>query len=160
MAPSVRSDGGVIGPVRLDSRGRQRRGRAGASSDLREDSDVAPDVVWVSNARLADGLDGSGHLRLAPQLVVGILSPGLQNERRDRETKLDLYARQGVLEYWGVDWSRRAVFVHRGEGGTRSLVATLAGEDRLMSPLLPDFALPVAELWATRAVSKGPQRQQ
>src|SRR5437870_3142198 len=28
--------------------------------------DVAPDVVWISNERLAVGLDENGHLRIAP----------------------------------------------------------------------------------------------
>jgi len=78
-----------------------------------EDDDVAPDVVWASNAVLAAGLDDAGHLRLAPELVVEVLSPGEKNIQRDREAKLKLYARQGVAEYWIVDWPRRTIEVYR-----------------------------------------------
>ncbi|MBC6434834.1 Uma2 family endonuclease, partial [Nostoc sp. HG1] len=53
---------------------------------------VIPDVVWVSKERLAILLDHEGHLTGAPELVVEVLSPGVQNERRDREVKLKLYA--------------------------------------------------------------------
>jgi Uma2 family endonuclease len=55
-----------------------------------EDEDVIPDVVWISNERLA-ALDDSGHLRMAPELVVEVLSPGTTNERRDRELKLTAF---------------------------------------------------------------------
>src|SRR5205085_1491121 len=71
------------------------------------DDDVAPDMVWVSRDRLANALDAGGHLHAAPELVVEVLSPGLTNERRDREAKLKLYSRRGVLEYWIVDWRQR-----------------------------------------------------
>jgi len=37
---------------------------------------VAPDIVWVSRARLEQGLGADGKLHAAPDLVVEILSPG------------------------------------------------------------------------------------
>ena len=40
-------------------------------------------MVWVSKERLAILLDNEGHLTGAPELVVEVLSPGVQNERRD-----------------------------------------------------------------------------
>ena len=113
-----------------------------------EDQDVAPDVVWVSRERLVAAKDDAGHLRAAPELVVEVLSPGSANERRDREVKLALYSRQGVHEYWIVDWRNRIVQVYRREGGDLSPVASLGGGDVLTSPLLPGFACPVARLWA------------
>ncbi len=113
-----------------------------------EDNDVIPDVVWISRARLAAVVDAAGHLRAAPELVVEVLSPGRENERRDREVKLALYARQGVVEYWIVDWQRRAVEVYRRVEDDLRLVATLAGEDVLATPLLPGFACPVSRVWA------------
>jgi Uma2 family endonuclease len=58
-----------------------------------EDDDVAPDVVWVSTARLAATLKDDGRFYAAPELVVEVLSPGSTNERRDREAKLKLYSR-------------------------------------------------------------------
>jgi Uma2 family endonuclease len=52
-----------------------------------------------------------GKLYAAPDLVVEVLSPGRENEERDRETKLTLYSRRGVLEYWIVDRFTRRVEV-------------------------------------------------
>ncbi|MEM8808569.1 MAG: Uma2 family endonuclease, partial [Cyanobacteria bacterium P01_G01_bin.38] len=37
---------------------------------------VIPDVVWVSNDRLANSIDQAGHLSIAPELIVEVLSPG------------------------------------------------------------------------------------
>jgi Uma2 family endonuclease len=112
------------------------------------DDDVIPDVVWISRARLARALDAAGHLTIAPELVVEVLSPGSTNERRDREAKLGLYSRRGVDEYWIVDWRRHRVEVFRRVGGPDlELVATLGDEDALTSPLLPGFEVKVASLW-------------
>jgi Uma2 family endonuclease len=44
---------------------------------------VIPDVVWVSKERLAMLLDEAEHLTGAPELIVEVLSPGENNERRD-----------------------------------------------------------------------------
>lgn len=112
-----------------------------------EDDDVAPDIAWIGRERLANAFDQAGHLRVAPDLVVEVLSPGPKNERRDRELKLKLYSRQGVREYWIVDWRNRMVQVFRREQAALRLVATLEGEDILTSPLLPGFACPASSLW-------------
>jgi Uma2 family endonuclease len=112
-----------------------------------DDDDVAPDVVWVSTARLQHLLDDKGHLRGAPELVIEVLSPGSLNEQRDREVKLKLYSRRGVDEYWIVDWRARTVDVYRREGAALLLAEHLSGEDRLTSPLLPDFTAPLPDLF-------------
>ncbi len=112
-----------------------------------EDDDVAPDIVWISKARLEGALDGAGHLRVAPELVVEVLSPGSTNVRRDRVLKLDLYSRQGVEEYWIVDCRLRTVEVFRRDGDELALVATLTDDDALTSPLLPGFSFPLRRIW-------------
>jgi Uma2 family endonuclease len=48
-------------------------------------------------------------LSIAPDLVVEILSPS--TEERDRGTKLQLYCRYGVREYWLIDPEERTVEV-------------------------------------------------
>ena len=115
-----------------------------------EDDDVIPDVVWISLERLAAVVDRAGHLTAAPELVVEIVSPGRENERRDREIKLELYARRDVTEYWIVDWRRRTVDVYRRDAGRLALIFTLANGDALTSPLLPGFSCPVSDLWPPR----------
>jgi Uma2 family endonuclease len=105
--------------------------------------DVVPDVAWISNERLALLMDEAGHLTGAPELVVEVLSPGAQQEKRDRQSKRKLYETQGVREYWIADWRLRQVEVYRREAGQLRLIATLLPEDTLTSPLLPGFASPI-----------------
>ena len=112
-----------------------------------DDDDVVPDVVWISHTRRATALGPDGHLHAAPELVVEVLSPGSLNERRDREAKLKLYSRRGVLEYWIVDWRTRQIEVYRREQLALHLVATRHPTDTLTSPLLPGFAYEVATLF-------------
>lgn len=108
---------------------------------------VIPDVVWISKERLATSLDESGHLTVAPELIVEVLSPGTDNERRDRETKLKLYTSRGVQDYWILDWRLKQVEVYRRQIGLLQLIHTLFPGDILTSPLLPGFACDVERLF-------------
>lgn len=112
-----------------------------------EADNVIPDVVWISKERLPILLDEAGHLTGAPELVVEVLSLGLENERRDREVKLKLYASRGVQEYWILDWRLQLFEVYRREKAVLKLVVTLFATDELTSPLLPNFICPVARLF-------------
>jgi len=111
-----------------------------------EDNDVAPDVVWISHDRLVAALGEDGKLHAAPELVIEVVSPGLANQQRDRQTKLKLYSRRGVLEYWIVDWQQQQVEVYRRAQAELTPVATLSRGDALQSPLLPAFFCQVATL--------------
>ena len=114
---------------------------------------VEPDFVWLSHARLAQIEGDDDHLHGAPELVVEVLSPGAKNEQWDRDRKLRLYSRYGVDEYWMLDPRARQVEVYRRPAaGARAssrlrLVATLGVADTITSPLLPGFAVPVAQLF-------------
>ena len=108
---------------------------------------VIPDVVWASNERLAVLLDNAGHLTAAPELVVEVLSPGTENQRRDREAKLKLYSARGVREYWIVDWQKQQIEVYRREQAVLNLVATLFTNDNLITPLLFGFNCPVTSIF-------------
>jgi Uma2 family endonuclease len=100
---------------------------------------VIPDLVWISKTRLAQLEDSAGHLTGAPELVVEVISPGTNQEKRDREIKLKLYSVQGVREYWIVDRFLKQVEVYRRQQAKLVLSATLFDNDVLNSPLLPDF---------------------
>lgn len=108
---------------------------------------VAPDVVWISAERLPQILGENGKLNDAPDLVVEVISPGWQNETRDRDTKLKLYSRRGVREYWIVDWQKKRVEVFRRQRARLVHIATLHNDDSLTSPLLTGFTCPVAFLF-------------
>lgn len=112
-----------------------------------DDEDIVPDVVWISRGRLATSLRPDGKLHDAPELAVEILSPGGNNERRDREMKLKLYSRRGVSEYWVVDWRKRRLEVYRRQQAALALVTTLYEDDVLQSPLLPGFRCQVHNLF-------------
>lgn len=109
---------------------------------------VIPDVVWTSHERLARALNRSGHLTLAPELVVEVLSQSEQDKKRDRETKLKLYSGQGVEEYWVADRGQRVIEVYRCHGEGLTLTATLGTTEWLMSPVLPGFRCLVGSLFA------------
>lgn len=100
---------------------------------------VIPDVIWISQARLATIVDDEGHLTAAPELIVEVLSPGSTNERRDREAKLKLYSLKGVQEYWIVDWRLHQIEIYRRENAQLQMVGTLLETDEMTSPLLPGF---------------------
>ncbi|MEB3293938.1 MAG: Uma2 family endonuclease [Synechococcales bacterium] len=108
---------------------------------------VIPDVVWVSRERLSMGLDETGHLTIAPELIVEVLSAGADNERRDREMKLKLYGAWGVQEYWIVNWRVRQVEVYRRQGMVLKLVETLLTGESVTSPLLPNFNCAIDRLF-------------
>ena len=67
--------------------------------------------------------------RAAPDLGVEVLSPGAENEHRDRELKL--YSRHGVLEYWIIDWQLHTIQVHRREHAILTVIQTLSQTDVL-----------------------------
>ena len=112
-----------------------------------QDDNAAPDVVWISKERLREALSDDGKLHKAPELVVEVLSPGAQNEQRDREVKLKLYSRRGVEEYWIVAHLARMVSVYRQDSGILQPVASFSADEDLQSPLLPGFNLPVGRFF-------------
>ncbi len=69
------------------------------------------------------------------------------NERRDREIKLKLYSRRGILEYWLVSWQERRLEVYRREEAALKLYSTLYANDLLQSPLLPGFSCQISQLF-------------
>jgi len=105
---------------------------------------VAPDL----KLRLTSALNGDGKLHEAPELAVEVLSAGKDNERRDREIKLQLYSRRGVLEYWLIDWRLRCVDVYRGDGTQLISCESLSGDETLKSGLLPGLSCRVESLFS------------
>ena len=107
---------------------------------LSQESVVQPDILFVSNERR--GIITEANVSGAPDLVVEILSPS--TAERDRELKLDLYARYGVREYWIVDPEAETVEVMELGAEGASNVRRYDGGS-VESALLPTLKIEVAE---------------
>ena len=104
---------------------------------------VQPDLLFVSNERTH--IITPDNIRGAPDLVVEILSPS--TAKLDRTTKLELYVRHGVREYWIVDPEVKTVMVLL-RGQNRFEVAGTYGKGHtLVSPTLEGFTVQVEELF-------------
>jgi Uma2 family endonuclease len=115
-----------------------------------DDDNAAPDVIWLSWQRLRTVRGEDGRLHGPPELVVEVLSPGAENERRDRDAKLKLYSRRGVDEYWILDTHRRRMEVFRrqpADADVLRLAAVVREDDVIDSPLLPGFGVRLGELF-------------
>ena len=102
----------------------------------------APDVAFIRAERLPSPLPHT-FADLAPDLVVEIASPNdAYSELRD---KVDEWLQAGVQMVWVVDPQRRVVEVYQPDQPLRVLREgdTLTGD-----PVLPDFQLPISELFA------------
>jgi Uma2 family endonuclease len=105
---------------------------------------VQPDILFVSNERR--GIITEPNVSGAPDLVVEILSPG--TAERDRELKLNLYARYGVREYWIVDPEDETVEVMElGPEGPLDVRRYDAGS--VESRLLPGLSVTLDDIFAT-----------
>jgi Uma2 family endonuclease len=111
------------------------------------DDAAAPDVAWFQSRESFARAFGPDEKLHAADLVVEVLSPGRENERRDRELKLAMYSRWRVKEYWLADWRDRTVLVYRQGADGLALAAALGEDDALTSPLLPGFAVRVGGLF-------------
>jgi Uma2 family endonuclease len=113
---------------------------------LSRHSGVIPDLVFYSHARGAE-IIWNQRLNAAPEIVIEILSPGRENISRDRVTKLKLYKKHGVKEYWIVDSERLEIEVYRSGNQGLELAEKLGQEDSLTSSILPGFSCPLTKIF-------------
>lgn len=112
---------------------------------LSDEDIVEPDLLFVSDARAA--IITEQNVQGPPDLVVEILSAGAR--KIDEIVKRKLYERYGVREYWIVDPELESIKIYRltDEGYVRAAELARETNDVLTSPLLPDFRMPLAELF-------------
>lgn len=80
----------------------------GFAAKFEEDPNVVqPDIVVICDQ---DKVSADSKYLGIPTLVVEVLSPSTQG--KDRATKLNLYMKSGVKEYWIVDLESRSVLLH------------------------------------------------
>jgi Uma2 family endonuclease len=90
-----------------------------------------------------------GVVRVAPQVVVEVLSPAPQDQKRDRIAKPEDYAALGARAYWMVDpWLRTFEILELGADGryVRALARVAGTIDAV--PGLPGLVLDLDAMWA------------
>lgn len=101
----------------------------------------APEVAFQSYERLPPGPRPQGYGRIAPDLVVEVVSP------YDRDAKIDLKTREwldfGVRTVWEIDPDRRRVRVSTAAGTT----VLEEGDVLDGGDVVPGFAVPVRALF-------------
>jgi Uma2 family endonuclease len=80
-----------------------------------------------------------------PDIVVEVISPGC--EERDYVIKREEYVRAGVRLYWIIDPSARTATALTRRGDTWA-ESRLDASGVITTPLLPGFALPLADVFA------------
>jgi Uma2 family endonuclease len=103
---------------------------------------VEPDILYVSQERAS--VITEKNVQGAPDLVVEVLSQ--TTAEIDRTTKMKLYARHGVREYWLIDPEECTAEIYRREAHGFDRVASLQPFESLTTPLLPGFSVPLHEL--------------
>ncbi len=109
-----------------------------------EETVTQPDILFISRKRR--GMIGETSLRGAPDIVVEVVSEATRE--RDLREKRKIYERFEVPEYWIADPDARTIeTLVWSEMGYVS-VERGPQPDRLYSPLLPNFSLPLSKVFA------------
>lgn len=118
-------------------------GEAGFRLKVGPDTVRAPDVAYLSAARLPEGPLPRTYIVGAPDIAVEIVSPN--DTATDVQEKVQEYLDAGSLRVWVVDPARASITVHYPNGTSRTLRGddVLSGED-----VLPGFSLRVADLFS------------
>jgi Uma2 family endonuclease len=101
-----------------------------------------PDGSFVRQGRLADDKAPEGHVRIAPDLMIEVVSPN--DAAWEIDQRVDDFLRAGTRLVWVIYPDTRTVWVHRQGGSSARLGANdqLGGED-----VVPGFVCSVADLF-------------
>jgi len=101
------------------------------------------DGSFIRRGRLPDDRPPNGHMRMAPDLVVEVVSPN--DLAYEVEQKVEDYLQVGVRLIWVVFPNTCRVMVYRPDGKVARLIATdeLSGED-----VIPGFTCRLDEVFA------------
>jgi Uma2 family endonuclease len=106
---------------------------------------VEPDLLYIGNERC--GIITEKNIQGAPDLIIEIVSDSTRHY--DEVTKLALYERAGVGEYWLIDSVRDLVRVFcLDAAGRYERAAELSRSDHLTTTLFPTLAIPLDSIFA------------
>ena len=118
-----------------------------APTDLYFDQDtnlVVPDLSFVSTER-RHIVQSSGYILGTPDIIVEVLSKGTRNV--DKGTKMQLYKKFQVPEYWIVDPAAQAVEIYVYRDGDYELVSSAEESGEVASVVLDGFKLEVSAIF-------------
>jgi Uma2 family endonuclease len=100
------------------------------------------DAAFISLERFSvEQYETAGHIRVCPDLIVEVISPG--NSASEVNRKVEEWLRAGAKLVWVVDPDARLAFAHRPDG-----VEVRREADALMGdPVLPGLVIPLADLF-------------
>ena len=132
----------IGGFVRDNILGRVFTAETGFTLTRDPDTVRAPDVAFVSNARIPQTEDRSGFFEGPPDLAVEIVSPS--NTFSELSEKVDDYFVAGTKLVWIIDAGRRTITVYTSQDRPVVLreADTLSGED-----VLPGFTIVVSQFF-------------
>ena len=99
--------------------------------------------MYVARERL--GVVAERGVEGPPSLAVEVISPSTR--QRDRNEKLQLYARHGVPCVWVIDPDARSVEAYVLRSGAYVLQTQAVGHESLRAEPIPDLAISIATLW-------------
>lgn len=102
---------------------------------------VQPDLCVICDP---EKLDDRGCIG-APDLVIEILSPG--NSKKEMDIKFTLYEESGVLEYWIVHPTEKAVWVYVLENGRYITHKPFVEGEDLVSRVFPDLKINTSDIF-------------
>ena len=109
-------------------------------------SGVIPDLVFFRKEQ-RETIVTDDRLTGAPALVIEIVSPGPANIRRDRITKLQLYAAYDIPEYWIVDPKSKTLEKYVISYSSLILQETLGEDENLTTTAIPGFSCRMREIF-------------
>jgi prevent-host-death family protein len=119
----------------------------GFAGKFEEDPNVVqPDLFVICDN---DNINDTGDKYLGtPTLIVEVMSPF--SKGKDQVTKLNLYMRSGVSEYWVVDYRHKSIYqyIFTAERDLDSL-SVLSEKDTINSASFPGLVIKLAEVFAS-----------
>ena len=108
-----------------------------------------PDACYIRAGRLSGDRIPAGHITIAPEVVVEVISPN--DVYYEVEAKVEEYLDAGVPLVWLINPDNRSVRVFRAG---QPVIQLRAHEELTGDDILPGFRCPVAELFPPESASK------
>ncbi len=105
---------------------------------------LQPDIIFIARDNLS--IVTEKNIQGPPNLVIEILSPS--TIRKDRISKLRVYARFEVKNVWIIDPDNQTLEAFElGKEKNYHLISSIAGEEEFRPSLFPDLIIPLKEIW-------------